>query len=82
MIKVRYSSIDRFSKTGTFKTIESARKFAWKWVGRHPELGWGYAVSADGVGKVTVEGATLADLFPPEPKPVFDDGPDYVPYEY
>lgn len=63
-ITVRYSSIDGFSKTRKFKTIEGARKFAVRYVGEHPDHGGGnYAVSFDGVGKVTVQGCTLAALF-------------------
>jgi hypothetical protein len=64
LIKVRYSSIDRFSKVSTFKTLAGARKFAAHWIGETPELGSTYAVSADGIGKITVDGATLLDLFP------------------
>jgi hypothetical protein len=63
-ITVTYSSIDGARKTRRFKSLEGARAFACKWVGEHPEVGTGYAVSADGVGKVTVSGATLAELFP------------------
>lgn len=63
-ITVVYRSIDRYRERRTFKTIEGARKFAHKWVGAHPEIGSTYAVSGDGMGKVTVNGATLADLFP------------------
>ncbi len=63
-IKVSYRSIDRCSKTRRFKTLEGAQKFAQEWVGETPELGTGYAVSGDGIGKVTVEGATLRELFP------------------
>ena len=62
---VRYSSIDGYSKTGRFVTLKGARDFARKWVGEHPEIGSTYAVSADGVGKVTVTGCAVADLFPP-----------------
>jgi hypothetical protein len=64
MIKVRYSTIDGVSKSRTFKTVAGARKFAQHWIGRHPEIGYHYAVAGDGVGKITVSGATLADLFP------------------
>jgi len=63
MIKVTYSTIDRFRRTKTFKTLAGARKFAQHWVGATPEIGSTYAVSGDGVGKVTVEGASLKDLF-------------------
>ena len=64
MIKVRYSSVDGFSKSRTFKTLAGARTFAWHYVGETPELGSWYAVSSDGVGKVTCTGCTLAELFP------------------
>jgi len=63
-IKVSYRSVDRYSKTRSFKTLEGAQKFAQEWVGKTPELGTGYAVSGDGIGKVTVDGATLTELFP------------------
>jgi hypothetical protein len=65
IIRVCYSSIDRFRKVATFKTLAGARKFAQKWVGQHPEIGSHYAVSGDGVGKITVEGL-LSDPQNPE----------------
>lgn len=65
MIAVTYNSIDCYRGTRrVFKTLEGARKFAQKWVGEAPEMGSYYAVSGDGVGKVTCEGCTLYDLFP------------------
>jgi len=63
-IIVRYSSIDGASYTRTYTTLKGARKFAHEWIGAHPEIGTSYAVSFDGVGKITVSGATLAELFP------------------
>jgi hypothetical protein len=63
-IKVTYSSIDRVRKSRTFKTLAGAQNWARYWVGKTPELGSGYAVSFDGVGKITVTGATLAEMFP------------------
>lgn len=63
-ITVRYQSVDRFSKTRKFKTLTGARKFAQHWVGETPELGSFYAVSGDGVGKVTCDGCLVRDLFP------------------
>ena len=63
-IVVRYSSVDGCSIRRSFATVFGARAFAAKYVGPHPEIGRGYAVSADGIGKVTVEGATLVALFP------------------
>jgi len=63
-ITVRYSSVDGFRKTRTFKTLKGAQKFATKYVGETPEFGSYYAVSFDGVGKITVSGTTLEELFP------------------
>lgn len=64
-IKVRYSSIDGARVTRSFKTIAGAQAYAQKWVGPTPEIGGGrYAVSSDGIGKVTADGVDLADLFP------------------
>jgi len=63
-IKVSYRSIDRCSKNRSFKTLEGAQKFAQEWVGETPEMGTSYTVSGDGIGRITVEGATLRELFP------------------
>lgn len=64
-IKVRYSSVDGGGAPArTFKTLKGAQKFAHQWVGAHPEIGSTYAVSGDGIGKVTVSGASLRELFP------------------
>jgi hypothetical protein len=75
MIKVWYSTIDRFTVMRRFKTLKGAQAFAQKWVGEHPEIGSHYAISGDGVGKITVDGATLADLFPEPPAPTVDSDP-------
>lgn len=64
VIRVRYTSIDRWTSVKAYKTLSGARKFAQLWVGQHPEIGTTYAVSGDGIGKISVEGCTLADLFP------------------
>lgn len=70
MITVTYTSIDRLRKKRSFKTLAGARRFAHKWVGPHPDIGYdeisgGYAVSFDGIGKVTWSGCVSANLFPP-----------------
>jgi hypothetical protein len=67
-IKVRYSTVDRFSKSRRFKTLDGARKFAQKYVGKHPDTSerFGYAVSDDGIGKIEVSGCSINDLFPRE----------------
>lgn len=61
-IKLRFSSLDGARWTKTFKTIEGARKAALHQIGP-PEIGSTYAVSGDGVCKVTVEGCTIKELF-------------------
>jgi len=71
-IKVSYSAVDAPNRraTRTYATLKGAMTFAHNWVGPHPEIGSGYAVSGDGIGKVTVRGATLAELFPPRSEPI------------
>jgi hypothetical protein len=66
LIRVRYESIDSYGrgKTRAFKTLKGAQKYAHAWVGKYPTRGAWYAVSDDGVGKITVTGATLSELFP------------------
>lgn len=66
---VRYLAVDGYSSTRRFMTLEGARSYARQMVGEHPTTGGWYAVSDDGVGRVTVEGATLAEIFPPRPEP-------------
>jgi len=63
-IRVKYTAVDRFSKSATFRTLAGARRFAQKWVGEYPDFGSWYAVSSSGTGKVEVTGCSLADLFP------------------
>lgn len=63
-IRVTYQSIDGLRTTRTFRTLAGAQRFAQHRVGNHPDIGSTYAVSDDGVGKITATGATLADLFP------------------
>lgn len=63
-ITVRYRSVDGCSKSRSYATLAGAQKYAQRMVGKHPEQGSFYAVSGDGIGRVTVEGARLEDLFP------------------
>jgi len=63
-ITVRVETLDHFRKTRRFRTLNGARRFAQQWVGEAPDLGSTYAVSFDGIAKVTVSGATLAEIFP------------------
>jgi hypothetical protein len=67
-ITVRLSSIDGFRKTRKFKTLDGARKFAVSYAGQSPEFGMGYAISDDGVCKITCDGCTLSELFGQKPE--------------
>jgi len=55
----------------TFRTLEFARRYAWKQVGRHPELletrAFRRIEGRTTQWELTVKGATLLDLFPPPP---------------
>jgi hypothetical protein len=63
MITVRYSSVDGFKAKRTFKTVAAARAYAVARVGAGAEVSRsGYAISGDGVGKITVEGIDLGEL--------------------
>lgn len=64
MITVTYASIDGVRDRRRFKTLYGARLFAHLFLGETPEVGSTYAISGDGIGRVTVDGATLSDLFP------------------
>ena len=64
MITVTYTSIDRHKESITFTYLSPAQRWAQKWIGKYPTLGRTYAVSDDGIGKITVEGVTLKELFP------------------
>jgi hypothetical protein len=66
LIAITYTSIDRYRVTRRYRTLDGARAFAQEYVGRFPSIGSSYAVSDDGIGKITVCGASLADLFPAE----------------
>lgn len=81
-IRVTYTAIDGCRKVRTYRRLEFAQRFAQTHVGAYPELGSDYAVSGDGVGKITVQGATLAELFPELAPPErvgasFDFGEDW-----
>jgi hypothetical protein len=63
-IQVRYSTCDGVRIAKRFKSLAGARRFAQKWVGAHPDIGSAYAVSSDGIGIISVDNVSLADLFP------------------
>ena len=59
-ITVRYSSIDGFYASRKFVTLAGARKYIASRLGTYYDIGSYYAVSGDGVGKVTVSGTLVA----------------------
>lgn len=66
-IKVRYEATDGYKETKRFTRLDKAQEYAESMVGERPEISqtFGYAVSQDGIGKVTVSGdAVIEDLFP------------------
>jgi hypothetical protein len=63
-IIVHYRSVDGCAIEETFHSLSDARRFAHHWIGEHPEVGSGYAVSGDGVGTIRAWGVSLAALFP------------------
>lgn len=63
-ITVHYLAVDGCKRVHKFKTLKGAQTFAQEYVGETPELGSFYAVSGDGIGRVTVDGCDLRELFP------------------
>jgi hypothetical protein len=73
-IVLTYTTLDRCYVRRQFKTLAGAQAFGQKYVGEAPEISerFHYAVSADGVGKITVSGwmveghvrPTVGDIFP------------------
>lgn len=64
LIKVYYATVDGYHQRREFRTLTSAQRFAQQRIGQHPDIGQWYAISNDGVGRITVSGTTLAALFP------------------
>jgi hypothetical protein len=62
-MKITYTSIDGVRKTRSFTSLRSARIFAHDCVGPQDVEGGHYAVSFDGIGKITWSGITRAQLF-------------------
>lgn len=63
-IRVDYTSLDGAHHVRHCSTIQEASEFARHWIGARPAIGYGYAISDDGIGKIEVTGASLRDLFP------------------
>lgn len=63
-IKISYEAVDGFRQVRSFYTLTLAQKYAVERVGEYPEMGAGYAIAGDGVGKVMADGVALESLFP------------------
>ncbi len=64
-IVITATSVDGEPKTRRYSSLSpKAIAFAHAMVGESPEVGSNYAVSGDGVSKITIEGASIRDLFP------------------
>jgi hypothetical protein len=63
-IIVHYRSVDGCAIEETFHLLCDAQRFAHHWIGAHPEIGRGYAISGDGIGRIKAWGVSLAALFP------------------
>lgn len=66
MISITYLAVDGFTETRAFETHAEARTYAVHWIGAHPEIGRSYAISGDGIGRITAEGIAIHDLFEKE----------------
>ena len=64
MIKTTYRAIDGYTEEQVFSDLDDAITYAHKQIGSKVEIGSGYAVSYDGVGKITVIGCLLKDIWP------------------
>ena len=51
-ITIRYSSIDGYSETRHYQTLKGAHRWADEMLGDCFEIGTGYAISGDGIGKI------------------------------
>jgi hypothetical protein len=63
-IIVRMRSVDDGARSRRFNNIESARAWAKTWLGEYFDIShtFGYAISGDGVCKITCEGVDIYTL--------------------
>ncbi len=68
MIAVHNQASDGWSEIRFYKTLKGAREYCKKYLGQYFDFGVGftgaYAISGDGINRLTVEGTTFTDLFP------------------
>ncbi len=68
-ITVRNRAIDDFKEDKEFVNLEDTREYCIKYLGENFDIGSflsgdPYAISGDGINRLTVEGATWQELFP------------------
>lgn len=69
-LSVYFKTVDHYSESRRFATLEGARAYAQRKIGETPEMGSFYAVSPWGDARITVNGtvgeraASVCDLFP------------------
>jgi hypothetical protein len=63
-VTLSFATVDGVRKILSYDSVEAARVAAHDWVGEAPTFGSDYAISDDGVVRVSVNGATLTDIFP------------------
>lgn len=65
-ISVFNTAVDDFEETVEFVNLEETRDYCKRYLGQHFEISeqLGYAISGDGVNKLTVYGTTWQELFP------------------
>lgn len=68
-ISFLYSSVDGIKRMMHFWSKQQAIEYAQKWLGPYAEVSrYGYAVSDDGIGKISdLKGITFGELFPRPP---------------
>jgi len=70
-IKITVRTVDHHHESRRFRTLAGARRFAQRWVGRHPDTESGYyAVSAYGDVRVDWDGCLDSDLWPADIEPM------------
>jgi hypothetical protein len=62
MITIHYFAADGFAKTASFSELSDARNYVQLWAGKNCDVVGNDAVTFDGVARLSVEGASLADL--------------------
>lgn len=73
-IIVRMRSVDDGHRSRRFNNIESARAWAKTWLGPYFDISYtfGYAISGDGVCKITCEGVSIFELLDQKREPDFN----------